>query len=260
LFILKKSNIPLNTFLRKNTATLTITDKAPSLRAMRVIAGYDPQHHSRRKKNVGQPTPTITDKAPSLRATTRNTTAAAKKNVGQPTPTITNKAPSLRAMRVIAGYDPQHYSRRKKNVGQPTPVIAGNDPQTNKAPSLRAMRVIAGYDPQHYSRRKKNVGQPTPTITDKAPSLRAPTRNPPITTAAAKKNVGQNTSIIKKYKNNKNYEDKKSLFRTQPKHRHNTGVSNNNRHFHIPPTVTSRQILRRFQRYSGRCNSHIYGR
>jgi hypothetical protein len=49
------------------------------------------------------------------------------------------------------------------------------------------MRVIAGNDPQTTAAAKKNVKQPTPTITDKAPSLRAPTRNPPITIAAAKK-------------------------------------------------------------------------
>jgi hypothetical protein len=70
---------------KRRTTTPTITDKAPSLRALRVIAGYDPQ-----------------------------TTVAAKKNVGQLTPTITDNAPSLRALRVIAGYDPQTAAAAKK--------------------------------------------------------------------------------------------------------------------------------------------------
>jgi hypothetical protein len=124
LFILKKSNTPQNTFLRKNTATPTITDNAPSLRTT-------PHHY-------GQ--------APSLRAPTRNPpipVADAKKSVGQPTSVIAGNDPqtdkprrcglcaSLRATTRNTTAAASNY-RRKKNVKQPTPVIAGNDPQTDK--------------------------------------------------------------------------------------------------------------------------------
>ncbi|MDR0619390.1 MAG: hypothetical protein LBG17_05775, partial [Bacteroidales bacterium] len=110
---------------KRRTTTPTITDKAPSLRATRVIAGYDPQTTADEKKTsdnnahhygqspvvagnarhcglrpaTQQPTqkkrrtttPTITDNAPSLRATTRKPATDAKKSVKQQRPPLRTK-------------------------------------------------------------------------------------------------------------------------------------------------------------------------
>ncbi|MDR0618644.1 MAG: hypothetical protein LBG17_01960, partial [Bacteroidales bacterium] len=184
----------------------TITDKAPSLRALHHHCGQRPANNSSSKKNVKQPKPTITDKAPSLRA--MRVIAG-----NDPQTALRTTTPSLRAMRVIAGYDPRrhcglrpanNYPRKKKRqTTTPTitdnapslrattrVVIAGNDPQTalrTTMPSLRAMRVIAGYDPQTTADAKKSVKQQRPPLRTKPRRCGLRPATPQLTTADAKK-------------------------------------------------------------------------
>jgi hypothetical protein len=195
-----------------------IAGNAPSLRAMRVIAGYDPQTTADAKKtsdNLHPPLRTTTHHCghcASLRATTR-------KQQQQQEKTSDNNAHHYGQSPVVAGYArhcglrPANNSRRKKNVGQQRPPLRTKPRRCGQCASLRATTrnpatdakktsdnnahhygqrpVVAGYDPQTSNRRKKKRQTTTPTITDKAPSLRDTTRNPPINNSRRKKNVGQ---------------------------------------------------------------------
>jgi hypothetical protein len=152
--------------------TLTITDKAPSLRALRVIAGSDPQTSNRRKKtsdnnvhHYGQ-RPVVAGNARHCGQRPANNSRR-KKNVKQPTPTITDKAPSLRAMRVIAGNDPQYNYPRKKSVKQQRPPLrtttrrCGLRPATPQLTAADAKKA-SNNNAHHYGQSPVVAGDPQP--------------------------------------------------------------------------------------------------
>jgi hypothetical protein len=126
-----------------------------SLRALRVIAGNDPQTAAAKKRRTTHPT--ITDKSPSLRA--MRVIAGIARHCG---------------LRVIAGNDPQT-AAAKKASNNPRPTSASVTPSLHARPPSHhygQIPVVAGN--------ARHCGQ--------CASLRATTRNPPINSSCSKTN------------------------------------------------------------------------